>query len=185
LSRGLSSTIKTALAGSNYYLAILGKFEFNSTYYFTNASTTITYSSNDYVSTGLFLDIGDLEENSRFTTGGISIEFTSVETTILLDLLNNGHTDNPVTLYFALLDADNAIIDAPFEIFAGNVNDMSVSEKMSSSILRLNVTNHWSKLDQIGGRYITDRSQQRFFSGDKCFDRANQTGKRLEWGIEE
>ena len=184
MSRGLSATVKTTLASSNYFLATLIKLEFNTTYYLTNASTTITYSSNDYVSTGLFIKIGDLQDDSAITNSALDVTLTAVSTGIMSDLLTNGYVDRPVTIYLSLMSSDMAIIDAPFEIFQGNVNSMTITEKLGSSILKLKVTNHWAKLDQISGRYLTKESQQRFFNGDLCFDRVSQTGKRLEWGIE-
>ncbi len=184
MSRGLSSTIKTALASSNYYLAFLLKLEFNSTYYLTNANNTITYSGNDYVSTGLYINISDLQEENRLTTSSLDLTLSASATGIMMDLLTNGYIDKQVTIYITLLDSDMAIIDAPFEIFKGNVDTMNVNESLETSVVRLVLTNHWAKLDQINGRYITNASQQRFFSADKCFDRANQVGKQLEWGIE-
>ena len=184
MSRGLSTAIKNAFAGSAYQTATLVKLDLNTDRFFTNAPMTITYDSNDYVSTGLFLDLADLEENSTLTTGAFQMRLTSVSTGVLDDLLTYGYVDRPVNVYIALLDSDMAVIDAPFEYFAGVINSFQVGETNTTSVLTLQVGNNWTQHDKINGRYLTDTSQKRYFSGDKAFEYVPQTGRQLEWGIE-
>lgn len=184
MSRGLSTAIKNALAGSAFRTATMTKLEFNTTYYFTNAPSTIVYDSNSYVSTGLFLDVQELEENSTITTGSLNMRLSSVATSIMDDLFTYGYVDRQVTVFLAMLDSDMAIIDSPVQIFQGFVNTISVQEDAQNSILTLLIANQWAQFDKINGRYLTDTSQQRYFSGDLAFNLVPQTGKQLEWGVE-
>jgi hypothetical protein len=82
------------------------------------------------------------------------------------------------------LDADSAIIDSPVQIFQGFINTINVAEDAQNSILNLLITNQWAQFDKINGRYLTDTSQQRYFSGDLAFNLVPQTGNQLEWGVE-
>ena len=182
MSRDLHSDIKTALSSGKFYWATLAKFEFNSTYHQTDAYTDLSYGGQTYLSTGLFLESGALVETNTINTGSIKIQMTTASTGILNDLLTNGHIDLPITLYYALLDSDSAYVNAPFEIFSGQVSGMQIKETSKKSVLTLTVANHWANLLATAGRTITNSSQQRFFDGDLCFNQRGQVQKKILWG---
>ena len=183
MARGLSSDIKTALSAGDVVLTVLTKLELNSTYYQTSGQRDISYGGNTYLASGLFLGLDAIEENSSITTGSPSMRITGASTGILDDLIANGHTDKPVTIYLALLDSDGEIIDAPVEVFAGSISGMNVAETEPRSTVKLSVANHWADYERQNGRRTTDSSQQRVFNGDRCFNLVQQTGKKLTWGV--
>ena len=182
LSRGLSSTIKTELASNAVQVAVLIRLELNANFHLTTSSTSITYDSNTYTSTGVFLNIADFKEESTINTSEISLQLGNASQTIMNDLLTNGHIDRTVKIWLALINASAAVIDAPFQIFQGQINKMSITESESNSVTQLGIANHWAQLNQFSGRRLTDSSQQRFFNGDICFDFVNQVDKPIIWG---
>ena len=182
MSRGLSTAIKNVLASNKFNLAVLVKLQFNTTYYYNNSYQNITYDSNNYISGGIILDLADIREDAKINTGQINLTLSNASTTILTDLLTYGHIDKSITIFFALLDDDSTLVDNPFEIFAGAVNGMKISESAEESKLSLSVSNHWALLNQFAGRTLTDSSQQRFFNGDLSFDFVPQVGKEIVWG---
>ena len=182
MSRGLSTDIKNVLSSNKFNLAVLVKFEFNTTYYYNNSYKTITYDSNNYISGGIILDLADIQEDASINTGQINLTLSNASTTILTDLLTYGHIDKAITVFFALLNDDSTVVDSPFEVFAGSINGMRISESAKESKLVLNVSNHWAQLNQWAGRTLTDSSQQRFFNGDLSFDFVPQVGKEIVWG---
>ena len=182
MSRGLSTTIKNTLASNAFQVAVLVRLELNSNYHLTTSQVNITYDSNTYTSSGVFMDIADIREEASINTGAINLKLANASQTITNDLLTNGHIDKTVKVFLALLNDSAGVIDTPFEIFQGTISGMRIKESAKSSLVNLSVANHWAHLNQMTGRTLTDASQQRFFNGDKCFDFVNQIGKTIIWG---
>ena len=184
MSRGLSTDIQNALASGKFGIASLLKLSLNTTYYLTNHQKNIVFNSATYQPLGYIVNLNDIVEQSSMNTGAISITLSAATTTIMTDLFTNGHIDENVNLYLALINDSGAVIDAPFEIYAGTISSLKYTESATSSAIRLTVSNQWSHLEQYSGRRLTDDSQQRVFDGDKSFSLRSQVGKKLTWGIQ-
>ena len=182
MSRGLTTTIKNTLASNAFQIAVLVRLELSSNYHLTTSQVNITHDSNTYTSSGVFMNIADIREEASINTGAINLKLANASQTITNDLLTNGHIDKTVKVFLALLNDSAAVIDTPFEIFQGTISGMKIKESAKASIVSLSVANHWAHLNQMTGRTLTDASQQRYFSGDKCFDFVNQIGKTIVWG---
>ena len=182
MSRGLSSTLKTELAKSNFAWAFLAKLEFNSTYYFTTAQHDLNSGGNPYLSSGMLIDLSEIGEESGISTGGITLTLSAAATSLMTDLLTNGHLHRQVTVSLALLNSSNAIIDSAFELYRGRVESMSIRDKKKTSTLELGIANHWADFDRSNGRSTTDNSQQQKFSGDKGFEFIHQSTEAITWG---
>ena len=182
MSRGLSSTLKTELAKSNFAWAFLAKLEFNSTYYFTTAQHDLSSGGNSYLSSGMLIDLSEIGEESGISTGGITLTLSAAATSLMTDLLTNGHLHRQVTVSLALLNSSNAIIDSAFELYRGRIESMSIRDKKKTSTLELGIANHWADFDRSNGRSTTDNSQQQKFSGDKGFEFINQSTEAITWG---
>ena len=182
LSRGLSATVISTLESDAFQVAILVRLELNTNYHLGTAQQSIVYDSNTYTSSGVFLNLADIQEEAQFNTGQIKIRLGNASQTITNDLITHGHIDKTVKIYIALINASAAVIDAPFQIFQGTINAMNIKESPEKSIVSLSVANHWAYLNQHSGRTLTDASQQRFFNGDLTFKFSNQTGKQIVWG---
>ena len=94
MSRGLSTTIKNTLASNAFQIAVLVRLELNSNYHLTTSQVDITYDSNTYTSSGVFMDIADIREEASINTGAINLKLANASQTITNDLLTNGHIDN-------------------------------------------------------------------------------------------
>ncbi len=183
MSRGLSSAITDELAKGQYQMAHLVKLELNSTYKYTNASTNIADGSDTYVPNGFLMGLDNVQENSNINIGSMNIGISSVDQTIVSDILNNGHLNRKVTIKRAFLDSNTTLISgAIFSIYSGRIEGMSISESGNSSVMNLSVANHWTDFNRTAGRRTNNASQQHFFSGDKSMEFAPQTGKKLIWG---
>ena len=182
MARGLSTTLKTELAKSNFAWALLAKLEFNSTYYFTTCQHDLSSGGNTYLSSGMLLDLSEIGEDSGISTGGITLTLSAAATSLMTDLLTNGHLHRQITVSLALLDSDHAIIDSPFELYRGRVESMSIKDTAKTSTLELGVANHWADFERSNGRSFTDNAQQQRYSGDKGFEFAAQAGDDMTWG---
>ena len=183
MPRGLSSAVKTKLASGKFTMAHLVKLELNTTYKYTDYSVNIVDGSDTYVPNGFLHGIGAIAETASINIGSIDIAVSSATQTILSDVLTNGHLNRNVTVKRAILDTDDSVVTSgTFQIYAGYIEGMSITDRQGDSVINFAVANHWADFQRIEGRRTNDSSQQHFFDGDKAFEFTAQAGKRLYWG---
>ena len=185
MSRGLSTDQNTALASGKLHLVTMLKLSLGSTFYYTNHYKNIVYDSNTYLSSAFILDISQIREESSMTNGSIDLTLSAVTTTLLTDLLSNGHIGKDVVVYLSLLNSDGAIITNPIQIFEGQTSGFKFQENAKTSEIVLTVGNHWTKIKEFSGRRLTDQSQQLVFTGDLSMEFRDQIGKKITWGTQE
>ena len=183
MPRGLSSAVKTKLASGKFTMAHLVKLELNTTYKYTDYAVNIVDGSDTYVPNGFLRGIGAVTENASINIGSIDIAVSSATQTILSDVLTNGHLNRNVTIKRAILDTDDTVVtDGTFQIYAGYIEGMAITDRQGDSVINFAVANHWADFQRIEGRRTNDSSQQHFFDGDKAFEFTSQAGKKLYWG---
>ena len=183
MPRGLSSAVKTKLASGKFTMAHLVKLELNTTYKYTDYAVNIVDGSDTYVPNGFLHGIGAIAETATINIGSIDIAVSSATQTILSDVLTNGHLNRNVTIKRTILDTDDTVVTSgTFQIYAGYIEGMSITDRQGDSIINFAVANHWADFQRIEGRRTNDSSQQHFFDGDKAFEFTSQAGKKLYWG---
>ena len=183
MPRGLSSAVKSKLESGKFTMAHLVKLELNTTYKYTDYAVNIVDGSDTYVPNGFLRGIGAVSESSSINIGSIDITVSSATQTILSDVLNNGHLNRNVTIKRAILDTDDTVVTSgTFQIYAGYIEGMSITDTQGDSVITFAVANHWSDFMRFEGRRTNDSSQQHFFNGDKAFEFTSQAGKKLYWG---
>ena len=183
MPRGLSSAVKSKLESGKCTMAHLVKLELNTTYKYTDYAVNIVDGSDTYVPNGFLRGIGAVSESSSINIGSIDITVSSATQTILSDVLNNGHLNRSVTIKRAILDTDDTVVTSgTFQIYAGYIEGMSITDTQGDSVITFAVANHWSDFMRFEGRRTNDSSQQHFFNGDKAFEFTSQAGKKLYWG---
>ena len=183
MPRGLSSAVKSKLESGKFTMAHLVKLELNTTYKYTDYAVNIVDGSDTYVPNGFLRGIGAVSESSSINIGSIDITVSSATQTILSDVLNNGHLNRNVTIKRAILDTDDTVVTSgTFQIYAGYIEGMSITDNQGDSVINFAVANHWSDFMRFEGRRTNDSSQQHFFNGDKAFEFSSQAGKRVYWG---
>ena len=183
MPRGLSSAVKTKLASGKFTMAHLVKLELNTTYKYTDYAVNIVDGSDTYVPNGFLHGIGAIAETASINIGSIDIAVSSATQTILSDVLTNGHLNRNVTIKRTILDTDDTVVTSgTFQIYAGYIEGMSITDRQGDSIINFAVANHWADFQRIEGRRTNDSSQQHFFDGDKAFEFTSQAGKKLYWG---
>ena len=62
------------------------------------------------------------------------------------------------------------------------INSFQINDSTTSSVLKLDLESYFANSGQVNGRITNNTTQQRFFSGDKGFEFADQIIKDLKWG---
>ena len=137
-----------------------------------------TYKANGFIS-----GINSVNESSNLNTGSLTIGISTVNQTVVSDLLSNGHLNRKVKISRAFLDSDYQLItDAIFQVYSGRIDGLTLSETGKISMMEISVANHWADFERISGRQTNNSSQKHHFANDLSMEFAPQTGKKLVWG---
>ena len=131
-------------------MAHLVKLELNTTYKYTDYAVNIVAGSDTYVPNGFLHGIGAIAETATINIGSIDIAVSSATQTILCDVLTNGHLNRNVTIKRTILDTDDTVVTSgTFQIYAGYIEGMSITDRQGDSIINFAVANHWSDFQRI------------------------------------
>ena len=136
-----------------------------------------------YKANGFILGLDGVKESSNLNIGSLTLGVSSVNQTLISDMLANGHLNRRVKISRAFLDSDNELItDAIFQVYSGRIESMNIRESGEDSVMELSVANHWADFERQSGRQTNNTSQQHHFENDLSMEFAPQTGKKLVWG---
>ena len=136
-----------------------------------------------YKANGFIMGLDGVTESSNLNIGSLTLGVSSVNQTLVSDMLANGHLNRRIKVRRAFLDSDNDLIsNAVFQVYSGRIEGMSIKESGDDSMMELSVANHWADFERDNGRQTNNTSQQHHFDGDLSMEFAPQTGKKLLWG---
>ena len=182
MARSLTTAVKNKLATNKLNPVTLIYLGIASGSRYTDHYKDISYDSNTYTASSLFLGSSEVSEESNVAVDSITIAFTGADQTIISLLLNNAYMDKEVEIYKGFLDSDQALIDNPFLIFKGNIESFSLEETEESSQVSISVSSHWADFEKLKGRKTNTSSQELYFADDLGFDFASQSVQNIKWG---
>ena len=186
MARGLTPAVKNEYATRNVDAVHLVEIDLGSTtVYFTensfNLVSDVSGTSQTYLSSGILLDVTNVQESAGVNVSRLNLSVTGVNQTYISLVLNNNITHNTVSIYRALLDSSNDIIADPFLLYRGFINGYEIVDNTQTATVKLDIESHFANAGQVNGRITNNETQQRFFSADKGFEFADQI-KEIKWG---
>ena len=125
MSRGFPANVATALAQQHVAIVTFAKLEFPSgTIYVHNSLGTYTWDSQDWLGVGDLGSISQVEEGIDVSPYAITLTLSGLDATISGAALTEDDFMRPVTVYMGVLDADDALIADPTQIWAGFMDQM-------------------------------------------------------------
>jgi len=182
MARSLTTAVKNELATDKLNPVILIYFNISTGLRFTDHYKDITYDSNTYTASSLFLGLSDISESSEVSVDSISVAFSGADQTIISLVFNNDYMEKEAEIYKGFLNSSQQLIADPFLLFKGRIESFNLDEDETSSTITINIASHWSDFERIQGRRTNTASQQLYFSGDVGFDYASQSVLDIKWG---
>lgn len=182
MARGLTTAVNNELATDKLNPVTLVYLNVSTGLRFTDHYKDLTYDSNTYTASSLFLKVSEVSESSEVEITNIALEFTGADQTIISLFLNNEYMDRDVEVYKGFLNSTQSLISDPFLLFKGRIESFSIDETLQSSDVKVVATSHWADFDKVKGRKTNTNSQQLYFAGDVGFDYASQTVQDIKWG---
>ena len=90
--------------------------------------------------------------------------------------------DKRAWVYRGFLDENQALINYPFLLFDGRIENFNVEEDDNSSTVSISVASHWADFEKQKGRKTNTGSQKLHFPNDVGFDYASQAIQDIKWG---
>ena len=187
MARGLTTAVKNEYATRNINAVHLVEIDLGSTIvYFTensfNLVSDISGPSQTYLSSGVLLDVTNVQESAGINLSRLNLTLTGVDQTYISLALNNNITHNNVNIYRALLDASNTIIANPFLLYKAFINGYEIIDNNNTATIKLDIESHFANASQINGRITNNKTQQRFFINDTFFKYSDQIFNDIQWG---
>jgi hypothetical protein len=182
MARSLTTAVKNELATNQLnpvnliYLNVAGGQRFTDHY------KDITYDSNTYTASSLFLGVSNVSESPDVSVDSITFAFTGADQAIISLLLNNAYMEKEAEVYKGFLNSSQQLISDPFLLFKGRIESFSLEEDSNNSTLSISIASHWSDFERIQGRKTNTNSQQLHFADDVGFEYASQTVTNIKWG---
>jgi len=185
MSRGFPANVATALAQQHVSIVTFAKLEFPSgTIYVHNSLGTYTWDSQDWLGVGDLGSISQVEEGIDVSPYAITLTLSGLDATISGAALTEDYFMRPVTVYMGVLDADDALIADPTQIWAGFMDQMNVSLGADGGdAIQLIAESELSRFDVSRNLMYTNAAQQERYSGDLFFSHIHKVqGAKFNWG---
>ena len=165
------------------------------TYHLSSAYKPLTYNSNTYTELGSFIQVGELTEDIKTTNGDVAIQLSGIpsEANYMEQVLSAPIKGGTVTLSRAFFDPDydfNA--SNVYGRYSGIITNFNISETEdylegdnTNSITITCASINTILENRVSGQRTNVADRDRYFSGDKTFDRvADLQNVQFDFGRE-
>ncbi len=142
----------------------------------------LSWDGKSWTGVGDFGGIGDIEERGKVEADTLRLQLNGVPlANKALALARQNYQGRAAQIWLALMDEDEALIDAPVPVFAGPMDFMVVSETADSATITLEVSSELVDLSRQRVLYYTAADQRVLFPGDTFFDFVPSATEEILW----
>ena len=185
MSRGFSSAINTALQSSTVRLVTFADLDFASgNLYVHDGLGTYTWGGNNWLGVGDFGGISSVEEGTEVSPYSLNLTLSGLDAGLVATALTENYFMRNVKVYLGLLDANDALIETPNQIWSGFMDVMSITAGASGGdSISLTCESELGKFDRSSNLKYTHANQQKKDSTDLFFEFLKDIeGVKISWG---
>ena len=144
--------------------------------YLTDHYKDLSYGGNTYDTSAHLDSIGTIKQAGISKNPKVTVNLSGVDQTYYSLFLSNDYVNRIVTIYMAFLDADDAIIDDPLEIYSGSIVDITLDDDPLKGKAKVDIDlgGPFDDFDRRSGRRTNTASQKEFFPADLGFEFAGE-----------
>jgi hypothetical protein len=172
MARNLHSDFDTAIQASEIHPILIAKISTagGDVRVWTGIGD-LTFNAETYIGTGTFGGVTEVQERTDLSANGIGFTLSGVPSDIISTALGEVEQGRDCTLWLALLNTSSgALINNPYEIFAGFTDIAVITEGAETSSIVINAENRMISLERTRVRRYTHEDQVSEHSGDKGFE---------------
>lgn len=183
MSRGLGTSITSALATNNFRLATLIKINIGSgALYLTDYGVSLTdVDAQVYPDSANVIEVGNASETGALKINSLTLTLTGANQAFIAAFLQNAYIDKQVIIKRAIVDANDNVTDS-FVFFDGRIVTYSIEDTERDSVINIDIASHWADFEKLKNRRTNLNSQQVYFPDDLGFEYASAVVKDLRWG---
>ena len=122
---------------------------------------TLTYDSEDYIGTGTLAGLSQVSELTDLSAAGITFSLSGIPSDLISTALGQVQHGRLCQVWMALLNTSTgAIINEPYELFAGFSDVTVITEQAESSTISIQAENRLVDLERPRIRRYTDEDQK-------------------------
>jgi hypothetical protein len=188
MDRNASGSVIAELEASKNQPIHLVEFVFDAgdggSVYLTDAYRDIIWNGNNYLRTGHFLGISEIEESLELNINTVSISLSGVEQSWIAAFLSRNYIDRQVKVHLAFLNTVEGVITSPILIFDGRMDGPVINDNPNDGTCEIvvSVASQFIDFNRVSGRLTNHEDQQIYFPGDKGFEFASEMVKEIVWG---
>jgi hypothetical protein len=183
MSRDLTDAQKTEIESDVVSPVIFVYINYPDTLRANSTVRDIEFNGNTYTGVGDLGQIDTIEETSRLKSAEVSLSLSGIPTDMVSDALSNSAQEDTVKIWLGWLDDDFELIDTPYQIFEGSVDNHQVTMDGDTSTITVNTVSIKRSLNSPVERRYTDQDQKNEFPNDEFFSNvATLQDKEIQWG---
>lgn len=143
----------------------------------------INVNSEVWTGSGTVLSFSSTNEATDLSANGMTLTFSGLESTIVSLLLQENYRGRSAKVYLGALGANNLPVSDMYQIFAGRMDIMALSENGETATVAITVENVLIDLDRPRARKLTNEEQLKRFAADNSLSNvANLQDRQISWG---
>jgi len=129
----------------------------------------LTLNGENYVGAGTLLGVSDYAETAAVEAQGLTFTLSGIQSTILSLALQEPYQGRVCNLYLGAFDPAGALVGAPYLLFSGLMDTMSIEEAGETCSVTVAAESRMVLLTRAKERRYTDEDQRAEYPDDKGF----------------
>lgn len=184
MARTLSAGVLTEIAKSVVRPALLATFDFaTGAVRVWTGTRSITFGGNTFTGLGDLVNVSPIQEVRGTRPNGLTFTLNGVPSASVTIALADSYRGRTCTLWLAFIDANEALISDPVQIFSGRMDTMKIVDTGETSSITVQAESRFIELERSRERRYTDQDQKQFFPGDRGLEYvAGLQEREIPWG---
>ncbi len=126
------------------------------------------WGGNTYNGLGTLGTMSPIEESADLRANGVSFQLSGVPATLIATVLGDNYQGRDVKLWFGTMDATDAVVADPYQIFSGRMDSLEIDDGTETATIRVHAESRMIDLRRNNERRYTHEDQQIDFPGDEA-----------------
>jgi len=182
-TRTLTAGVQTAIAQSQLTALLFVELDFASGFLrLTTAGHNVTWNGYTWTGVGVLGSVEAIAEDVALQANGIRLTLSGVDPEVISIALQQAYQGRAAKIWIAFVNDAGAIIADPLQIFGGRMDNMTVTDGQTASVV-LNLESELAAWNRPRVRRFTDTDQQAEYPGDRGMEFVTEAAQRVvKWG---
>jgi hypothetical protein len=182
---GLSTTNANAAKASVVYPRFFAEFDFSGgLLQLWSGVGSISTLSRTFSGVGHLAGISPIQERDEVAANGLAFSLSGVPSALVSASLTEHYRGRPCTLWIGFMNASEALLDTPLELYSGIMSVMAIEDGGDTSTISIETESHMVLLRRPRVSRWTHEEQLRLYPGDMALEYLAKLWERpLVWGV--